>query len=225
MANTPILGLPYPLGSNPPAGNLQIENLARQSELWMVYRFADAADRNSTLAGVEVDGMVCYLKDRDVLQVRKGGSWTTLVDDSMGLQSSAEQSNVTETWSSTAGTETPSGGEKIQVASVVPDSGLLLVMLSSIIRVGGNNQTAWVGFRVKTVTGDPSGAQTLIDVKRANSAFSATVNYTSGGWQRVVNVGANRAGQTVYTALFQQVGANGDQGQALSRSLTVIPVR
>ena len=225
MANTPLLGLPYPLGSNAPAGHLQVESLARASELWMVYRFADAADRNATLSGVEVDGMVCYLKDRDVLQVRKGGSWTTLIDAASGIQSSAEASLVTETWSSVAGTETPSGGEKVQVQSVVPESGLLLVQLSSIIRVGGNNQTAWVTFRVKTVSGDPTAGQTLIDAKRANSAFSTTSNYTSGSWQRVVDVGANRAGQTVYTALFQQVGSNGDQGQALSRSLTVIPVR
>ena len=226
MPNTPIVGLPYPSGTAAPAGHLQVENLARQVEQWVVFRFQDAADRNTSLQGVETDGMVCYLKDRDVLQVRKNGSWVSLVDANTGVQVSAEQSLVTETWSSTAGTESPSGGERIQVGITVPESGLLMVTLNAIIKVTGNNQTAWVTFRVKTdPTATPTGGQTIIDAKRANSAFSDSQGYSSGSWTRVVNVGANRAGQTVYVALFQQVGASNDQGQAIARSLTVVQVR
>lgn len=229
MASTPLVGLPYPLGTDPPAGAPQMEALARQSEKWFVYRFDSAAQRDSVLsAGIVANGMVAYLRDVDRLTLRKAGNWVTLIDSTMGTSTQADQSGTNETWSSTGGTETPSGGlsTRVQTSIVVPDSGLLLVTVSAQLKVDNNSGSAQVGFRVKTVASEnPSGAQIVVDYNINRSVLSESTNFNTGAWTDVVNVGAGRAGQTVYVALVQATSAANRQGTAKSRSLTVIGVR
>lgn len=83
MGTTSNYSWPYPAATDPVADGAQnIEDLAtdadttvRSVELATVMRFADAAARTSALSGIEVEGMVTFTQDDDVLAYWDGSAW------------------------------------------------------------------------------------------------------------------------------------------------------
>jgi hypothetical protein len=83
MGTTSNYSWPYPAATDPVADGAQnIEDLAtdadttvRSVELATVMRFADAAARTTALSGIEVEGMVTFTQDDDVLAYWDGSAW------------------------------------------------------------------------------------------------------------------------------------------------------
>lgn len=77
-ANTTIQALPYSLGTdNPKTIDDTMKSLAQAIEKKLCMSFLSASDRD-TKVGTPVDGMVCYLQDTDVLQLRRAGAWVQI---------------------------------------------------------------------------------------------------------------------------------------------------
>ncbi|HVQ96141.1 MAG TPA: hypothetical protein VMU51_34290 [Mycobacteriales bacterium] len=81
MATTALQGLPYPVGSDTPAGNTQILTLANAIEKKAVMVFASAAARTSALSAASVaptEGMLCWLEDVNRYEYYTGSAWVRL---------------------------------------------------------------------------------------------------------------------------------------------------
>lgn len=57
---------------------LAAANLEDYCELQGIMRFATAATRTTALSGVLIEGLMCYLKDLNVIQVYSGAAWSTI---------------------------------------------------------------------------------------------------------------------------------------------------
>lgn len=88
---TPNQGVPYPDYAMLPDVSTDLHAAIIPLEARSVMRFTNAADRTAKLTGnyPVVDGMVSYLQDTDVLEVRANGAWKTI-----GTLYSGSQVNV-----------------------------------------------------------------------------------------------------------------------------------
>lgn len=91
MATTALQALPYPVGSDTPAGHTQILALATAVEKKAVMVFASSAARTSALSAASVtatEGMLCWLQDTNTYEYYTGSAWRPITE--LGAGTGAE---------------------------------------------------------------------------------------------------------------------------------------
>jgi hypothetical protein len=82
MANTPFQTLPYPAGSDSPAGHTQILNLAKAIEKKAVLVFASSAARTTAYSNASyspTEGQFCWLQDLNHFEYYNGSAWVEFI--------------------------------------------------------------------------------------------------------------------------------------------------
>jgi hypothetical protein len=176
MATTALQALPYPVGSDTPAGMTQILALANAVEKTVVQVYASAAARTSAFSAAGVtptEGMLSWLSDSNWYEFHDGTNWRR-----QGIAATADvATNQTTTSTSYADLTTPGPAVSLVLAS-------------------GQKAFITIGSRINHSAGGGASAVASFAVSGAATIAAADVD----GYENTTTGGITMSRSTLFTA-------------------------
>lgn len=157
---------------------------------------------------------------QDTVWFSTGLAWVRLIDATDSRTAKGDSNPAAVTTSSVNG-DILAGANRVFVDVVVPDSGRLEIAASALCKIdGAGGEMVRFGYEVQNLNGNNVVAYNTAKVGQHNSTL-----FNSCGWTSIVNVGSDKAGDTVRVFGVHSVSNNARTGTYTQREIVAVPVR